>query len=115
VTSMTRPRESRSEVGNKVLTEEQLLRIRCNEAMQRFGHHQRREWVIYGARHQVCPNCHQPPRQPCLNKVDINKGLPVEECRENRMPHDERIDWQRILDGLNKRGHIKGEWKGTRN
>jgi hypothetical protein len=50
-----------------------------------------------------------------LNKVDINKGLPVEECRENRMPHDERIDWQRILDGLNKRGHIKGEWKGTRN
>lgn len=95
-------------------TEEQKLRIQCNEAMQNFNHYRRREWIIWGSKHRECPNCKQPPNSPCLNKVDVNKGLSPEQCRENKMPHDERIDWKRIRDGLRKRGYFRGEWKGSR-
>jgi hypothetical protein len=95
-------------------TEQQLMMVQSNSAMQSFNHHRRREWIIYGARHRECPNCGQPPYEPCLNKVDLNKGIPRDKCRVNRQPHDERIDWKRIRDGLRKRGYFRGEWKGTR-
>lgn len=98
----------------KVVTEEQRLMIQCNEAMSGMNHHRRREWIIYGARANECSSCGQAPNEPCLNKVDLNKGLPRDKCRVNRQPHDERIDWKRIRDGLRKRGYFKGDWKGTR-
>jgi hypothetical protein len=103
-----RPRESRAPVGNKTTTETERLKIQCNEVMARWNQPRRREWYIWCAKFKRCEECRAEPFKPCLNLVDLNqKALPRHECRQNKNPHDSRIDWKRLRDGLRKRGYFR--------
>lgn len=72
-----------------------------------FSYEKRREWVIWGARHQACTECKQDSYQPCMNLSDIRRaesgwrGV----IRLTRNPHDQRIDWSRVIRGLYQRGY----------
>lgn len=63
------------------------------------------EWQIYGAKHRVCPTCLSPQNKPCLNMADIKAKRP--HPRVNRTPHEDRIDWDWILQGLKTRGYYR--------
>lgn len=86
----------------KVGDEERIL---CYQIMlkNQFIHTRRQQWLIWASAHQPCPDCKADTRQPCRNMVDLKK-MPREEARINRNPHDSRINWKRLLEGLQKRG-----------
>lgn len=65
-----------------------------------------REWVIWAARWQRCPECGVDPYQPCLNMYDVRRNL--DEKRINRWPHPPRVDRGRLLGGLRHRGYYTG-------
>lgn len=71
-----------------------------------FDYNRRREWIIWGARHAQCTECSAEPYTACKNLSDIRHyGAHSRKIRDNRMPHNSRIDWSRILQGLYKRGY----------
>lgn len=88
----------------KALTEAEITQMKCFALMSawNFTYNRRREWVIWGARHRVCPTCGAQTYKPCLNLSDRRQGRPE---RTNRQPHDARVDWNRILGGLKLRGY----------
>lgn len=69
-----------------------------------FNYARRTEWTIYGARHQPCEACKSSAYMPCVNLTDLRAGR---EPRINKQPHDERVDWERILEGLKTRGYYR--------
>lgn len=69
-----------------------------------FNKERRRNWMIWASAHQPCSVCKAGVREPCLNMLDIRKGIPREQARHNQNPHDARIDWVRLTTGLQKRG-----------
>lgn len=84
------------------MTPDQKLQADCYLYMRMAGfkYERRRLWTIWAAKHRKCPKCEAEPWTPCLNGNEIRKGNKVA-CR---MPHAERIDWERFLLGLKKRG-----------
>lgn len=74
-----------------------------------FRHWKRREWVIWGAKHQACEECGAEPYSPCKHLTDVKKVKNGELApgfeKINRQPHESRIDWARVLQGLYKRGY----------
>lgn len=83
-------------------------RVRCYAIMTRhnFNSEKRREWSIWAAKHHSCSECKAPKNSPCLNLVDL-RVKPREFAKPNRNPHDSRIDWERLLEGLLKRGYTE--------
>lgn len=71
-----------------------------------FDDERRRRWIIWGAKHQNCPTCLVNMGEPCLNLTDVKNKM-VYKPRVNRTPHTDRIDWDRIYQGLVQRGWIK--------
>jgi hypothetical protein len=96
------------------ITEDQINMVLCYSMMSAwdFSYSRRLEWEIYGSRHQPCPTCFSPPHQSCLNMSDVkyNSTRPTtgkRQVRQNKRPHDSRIDWLIILQGLKKRGYYR--------
>lgn len=80
--------------------------VLANEVINAAGMnvYQRREWLIYGSRHQTCPKCEAPAGSGCMDLSKRKRGIeaPV------KNPHAERIDWKRVVDGLTERGYVAG-------
>lgn len=104
------------QVMGRQLTDQEVVMAMCNRAMSMFftkggalsprlDTGRRREWVIWAARDKLCPTCKVPAFFPCINLLDKKKGLAPDRCRANKTPHDERIDWEKLLEGLKKRGY----------
>lgn len=88
------------------LNETEVVMATCFAIMRawQFNYNRRREWVIWASRHHRCSRCNSPEYSPCLNLADKKHGkIP----RINRQPHDERIDWGKLLNGLKKRGYYR--------
>lgn len=80
--------------------EEKQCRIafdKCNFRLAR-----KKEWMIYGARHRVCTRCDRLPGEFCVNLIKRKQGV----IQPTSVPHEARIDWRKIFDGLCKRGYI---------
>lgn len=73
-----------------------------------FTQERRKLWWIWGAKETPCEYCHAPAHSPCLNvsdKVRISKGANIVQ-RTTKWPHEQRVDWYKIVMGLRQRGHI---------
>lgn len=75
-----------------------------------MGYQQRLDWEIYGARHQACSTCGARANMPCANMSDVKynstrSSRDRRKVRVNKRPHPDRIDWNRIYEGLKKRGY----------
>lgn len=66
-----------------------------------FDYTKRLEWEIFAARHQECPDCQAPPNHRCYNLSDKTR------TKLNKRPHDIRVDWTRLLNGLKQRGYYR--------
>lgn len=73
-----------------------------------FTQARRRNWLIWGAKTMVCPTCEQGVGMACLNMAD-KKQKGVLFARETRWPHHDRVDWEKIYEGLTQRGFVSGE------
>ena len=91
----------------KEYTEYDIVMAICIQTMQAWGFQtpKRQEWTGWAAYHQVCSVCLSPPNMPCLNMADVKLNRP--EPRENKNPHDPRVDWNRMLSGFKNRGYYK--------
>lgn len=97
----------------KPLTEAEIEMAICYSVMTtwNFSYTKRLEWEVWAAAHRPCPTCHEPAKAWCLNMGDLHYNLnhpgadrPV---RPNKRPHDRRIDWTRLLNGLKERGYYR--------
>lgn len=61
-------------------------------------------WYIWASKTSECPKCEQPPFVACINLNDKRAGRRV--IRHVAWPHDSRIDWDLLVDGLQQRGYI---------
>lgn len=70
---------------------------RPNVLMQQLGFspERARRAYIWSARDHKCPKCGAEPYQPCRNLNGI-KNLGFKDARENRWPHVERTDYERL-------------------
>lgn len=93
-------------MSNASTSAERRYEIACLEAMNAAGftYHRRIEWFIWSAIKRPCPTCSKPVGAPCVNMADVKGGR---EPRQNKSPHDTRIDWPKIYDGLVQRGYIE--------
>lgn len=94
-------------MAHREYTEHEIVMAICFQTMSawQIKGPRRREWMIWASKHQVCPECLSPAGRSCLNLVDVRQK--VQEPRENRNPHDKRVDWRRMLGGLKERGYYK--------
>lgn len=92
-------------MSNATTSAENRYRRACLEAMSKAGmnYYRRLEWFIWSAIKRPCPTCSRPPGAPCVNMTDVKASRGP---RQNRSPHDPRIDWPKIYDGLKQRGYI---------
>lgn len=69
----------------------------ANELMHQLGfdHHRVRRAQIWAARDHDCPKCPAKAFQPCLNLLGVKK-FGAQFAKENKFPHPERIDWERL-------------------
>lgn len=79
------------------------VREKCQRAMSSFRGEQRREWYIWASKKRPCPKCKMGYGLPCIHLGQLRKGIHL----QTRWPHDERIDWLRMFDGLKQRGYIE--------
>lgn len=88
------------------LNEAEIIMATCYQTMSAwdFNYARRQEWIIWAARHRRCPTCSSPPHSPCVNMADKKAGKTP---RINKQPHDLRIDWGRLLEGLKRRGYYR--------
>lgn len=74
-----------------------------------FSYVKRMEWVWWAAHHHACVKCEAAWGEHCFNLSDLNYIRKHPETtrpqRRNRTPHDERVDWGRLLEGLRYRGY----------
>lgn len=61
-------------------------------------------WRIWAARHRDCPQCGAEATYPCLNLLGLRRKPP--QHFPTRVPHDARIDWEKLAHGLLERGYI---------
>lgn len=88
------------------MTAERIAREMFNSIslMGHWNYERRLEWLRWAAWNQTCPKCGAEPRKACENLAD-RKRTPTR-LTYVRSPHDERIDWFRMIDGLHERGYI---------
>ena len=72
-----------------------------------FSTDQRREWTIWAAKLELCSKCGARDGTPCVSLADLNNRDEArkQNPRINRWPHDPRINWDRLLNGLKQRGY----------
>lgn len=70
-----------------------------------FSQAKRREWTIWGAKMNICPQCRKGVGMACVNLNDL-KQAGVLFPRETVWPHAQRVDWTKIYNGLQQRGYI---------
>lgn len=90
-------------MSNASTSAEKRIIEQCNAGMYGFGYHRRKEWIIWSAIKRVCPTCSAPVGAPCMNMADRKARRPE---RVNGNPHEDRIDWPKIFDGLKQRGYL---------
>lgn len=92
----------------QALTDEQVeLRRKVYKITQALGFAWRRrnDWYVWAARLQECPYCGQLPHKPCINMSQAKLGHTI----PTKWPHESRIDWQKLVDGLIERGYWDGK------
>lgn len=91
----------------KKITEPEIVMAICYTTMNSwdFTYARRLEWEIWAAKWRVCPTCGAGVGEPCMNLSD--KRADRTQVRRNKRPHDERIDWGRLLEGLKQRGYYR--------
>lgn len=90
----------------RIYNETEIVMSICFTTMSAWGfdYARRLQWVIWASRHHHCRVCYSPEFSPCVNLADVKQGKVP---RVNRRPHDERVDWGRLLNGLKDRGYYK--------
>lgn len=76
----------------------------CMILMSRFTSHRRKQWKNWGALKTPCDFCGAGIDEPCMNMNEARKGNQVR-CQN---AHEGRVDWERVLEGLQKRGLAGG-------
>lgn len=91
-------------MSNASTSAERRYEIASKEAMSKASMKtpQRQEWFIWGAIHRVCPTCSAAVGAPCMNLLERRRGVE----KQVRWPHDARVDWPKVWEGLKKRGYI---------
>ena len=79
--------------------ETNAIMIRAN-----FSHDQSRLAQIWASRDHPCPKCEAPPYVGCRNLTGI-QNFGFAGARENKYPHSERIDYDKLKKALNERGY----------
>lgn len=69
-----------------------------------FSQKQLRETQIWAAKDRTCPKCKAPPNVSCRNLNDIRE-VGFELAKENKFPHTERIDYDKLEQALEDRGY----------
>lgn len=69
-----------------------------------FSHIQSMHAQIWAAREQECPKCKAQPYQACRNLTGI-KNFGFDGAKENKYPHTERIDYDKLKQALNEKGY----------
>ena len=79
----------------------------CNEVMARLGfdYELRRVSVIWAARSQPCPRCDATAFNFCVNLTKLKQQ---DRRVATRWPHDERVDWDKLLTALEKKEALSG-------
>ena len=93
------PRES--------LTPRELETAICYSIMNAwdFTYTRRLEWEIWASKNHPCPDCQSPEYKPCVHLGELKRGL--ENPAVNKRPHDARVDWTQLLNGLKQRGYYR--------
>lgn len=94
-------------MGTREYSEYEMTMMICLRTMRawEFSTQVRGQWMIWAAKYQVCPTCLSPVGKPCLNMMDIRNKKP--EPRINLWPHDPRVDWNKVLEGLKYRKYYR--------
>lgn len=92
-------------MSNASTSAERRYEIACLEAMNKAGftYHRRIQWYIWSAIKRPCPSCSVPVGAACINLNDVRRRVSP---RQNRAPHDPRIDWPKIYEALKLRGYL---------
>ncbi len=92
-------------MSNASTSAERRYEQACKEAMARakFSHVQKQEWFIWAAIHRPCPTCSSAPHERCWNMAKLRYH---QEHVGVRWPHDDRVDWPKMYEGLIQRGYI---------
>lgn len=77
-----------------------------NNIMLRAGFTKHQIWLaqVWAARDQKCPKCTAPPNVGCRNLLGI-KNFGFDGAKENKYPHTDRIDYDKLKKALNDRGY----------
>jgi hypothetical protein len=67
-----------------------------------FNNIRRKEWFIWAAKPQACDACGAPAYSPCMNLNTRKKNIE----KPTAWPHEGRVDWARMLQGLKDRGYV---------
>jgi hypothetical protein len=83
---------------------QQQKMVFINTAMHscNFDRTRSREWLVWGAKHRACPKCGVDAWQRCENLASRKRN----KVEYTVFPHQERIDYDRIRNGLKQRGYI---------
>jgi hypothetical protein len=72
-----------------------------------WRHHRRLEWLRWAAWHQECPACQAKKYHACEN-LALRKRKPPRQAFV-QSPHEDRIDYRRLIMGLRERGYITAQ------
>jgi hypothetical protein len=77
----------------------------CRRTMaeRHFDQDRRLAWFIWAAKMRDCPSCSRGPGQQCVHLGELRRDNVV----FIKWPHEQRVDWTRMLQGLVKRGYTK--------
>ena len=77
----------------------------CIQKMARyeFGYHKRTQSIIWASKDHDCPTCKAEAFSACINLTDVKRL--VDPPRQNKQPHDARVDWVKLATALKERGY----------
>lgn len=71
-----------------------------------FDWRKRRDSIIWAAKHKECPKCKAEAYKACRNLADVRASRI--DIRDNKWPHEERIDFELLFNKLIERGYRLG-------
>ena len=90
-------------MSNAAASADKRFQEACMKAMSGWPNARCKEWFIWASKKRPCPQCKSQPDVRCYHlgklKNDIYEGV--------QWPHDTRVDWPKMYEGLKRRGYIE--------
>jgi hypothetical protein len=90
-------------VTNASTSADKRIREQCTLAMSDWKTFRRKVWYVWASVHRPCPTCEVKKGEACENLALRKKG----KTERTQWPHEDRISWPKMLDGLKKRGYVE--------